>query len=141
MINSVISAVTKQLGTTFGEGYKYYTESVEQGFKTPCFTVGMLLPTQRSTSAVLYERTMPIIVHYFTDSKTNVNNECYAKSEEIIECLEYLPFEDTILRGESISSQITDGVLQIFITYRFTTKRVVQIEDAIETLESNITQA
>ena len=138
MVNSILNAVTKQLGTTFGNSYHYYVENVEQGLIKPCFTVDMLTPLQRSKSPVLYDRTMPIVVHFFSDSNENLKNDCYDKSEKIIECLEYLPFKDTKLRGEDISCQITDGVLQIFITYKFTTKRVTEVEDAIEALETNI---
>jgi hypothetical protein len=72
---------------------------------------------------------MPLVVHYFSDSKTNLKSDCYSMAEIVIEHLEYLPFENSLLRGEDISWQITDGVLQIFVTYRFTTKRVEEITE------------
>lgn len=139
MVESLLNAVTKQLGTTFGNKYRYYVEDIEQNLTKPCFTVDMLLPTQRSKSPVLYDRTMPIVVHYFSDSKTNLKQDCYSMGERIVECLEYLPFKETLIRGEDISWHIVDDVLQIFITYRFTTKRVTETEESIETLENNIT--
>ena len=121
MVNSMLDAVTKQLGTTFGLNYRYYVENVEQGLQKPCFTIDALLPTERSKSPILYDRTIPIVVHYFSDSKTNLKKDCYEMAERTLECLEYIPYEKTILRGEDISWQIVDDVLQIFITYRFTT--------------------
>lgn len=139
MVNSILNAVTKQLGTTFGDSYRYYVEDVEQDLKKPCFTVDMLLPLQRSKSPVLYDRTMPIVVHYFSDSEKDLKNKCYAMGEQVVECLEYLPFKGTTLRGEDISWQIVDDVLQIFITYKFTTTNVTETEDTVEGLESNIT--
>ena len=141
MVTSILNAVTKQLGTTFGKSHRYYVEGVEQDFRKPCFTVDMLLPVQRSKSPVLYDRTMPIIVHYFSDSKTDLKNKCYAMAEQVVECLEYLPFKGTTIRGEDISWQITDDVLQIFITYRFTTTKVTETVDAVEKLESTIIHA
>lgn len=117
----MLDAVTKQLGTTFGLNYRYYVENVEQGLQKPCFTIDALLPTERSKSPILYDRTIPIVVHYFSDSKTNLKKDCYEMAERTLECLEYIPYEKTILRGEDISWQIVDDVLQIFITYRFTT--------------------
>ena len=45
MVNSILNAVTKQLGTTFGNGYHYYVEDVEQGLTEPCFTVDLLIPS------------------------------------------------------------------------------------------------
>lgn len=139
MVNSILNAVTKQLGTTFGDKYHYYVENVEQGLSKPCFTVDMIIPLQRSKSPVLYDRTMPIVVHYFSDSKTTLKSDCYDKGEKIVECLEYLPFKGTKLRGEDISWQMTEDVLQVFITYKFTTKLVTDVEDTIDTLETNFT--
>lgn len=126
MITKILNAVTRQLGTTFGLGYHYYVENVEQNLTTPCFTVDMLIPIQRSKSPVLYDRTMPIVIHYFSNSKTNLKNDCYTMSEQIVECLEYLPFEGGLIRGEDISWQLVDDVLQLFITYRFTTRKATE---------------
>lgn len=153
MVNLFLNAVTKQLGTTFGDKYRYYVEDVEQGLKKPCFTVDLLIPLQRSKSPILYDRTMPIVIHYFSDSTHNLKNDCYAMGERIVECLEYLPIDkyllgrnslgdsigSTPLRGEDISYQIVDDVLQVFITYRFTTKKVVDMDEVPETLEASVT--
>ena len=121
MVNSFLTAVTTKLGSTFGTNYHYYVENVEQKLKTPCFTVDLLLPLQRSKSPVLYERTMPLVIHYFSDSKDSKKYDSYAMAEQIVECLELLPFENTLIRGEDISWQIVDDVLQVFVTYEFTT--------------------
>lgn len=138
MVNSFLNAVTKQLGTTFGTKYRYYVENVEQGLTKPCFTVDMLIPLQRSKSPILYDRTMPIVVHYFSDSINEIKKDCYGMAEQIVECLEYLPFNNTLVRGEDISWQMVDDVLQIFVTYEFTTQKVVEVEDAFETLGTTV---
>lgn len=156
MVNTILDAITKRLGTTFGKSYHYYVEDVEQGLKKPCFTVDVLIPLQRSKSPVLYDRTMPIIIHYFSDSETNLKKDCYSVGERAVECLEYLPIDrfklnednlggdrlgGALLRGEDISYQIVDNVLQIFVTYRFTTELVREIEDAPETLEAQVSHS
>lgn len=138
MVNAVLNAVTKQLGTTFGNTNRYYVEDVEQMLETPCFNIALLLPLQRSRSPVLYDRKFPIVIHWFSDSKNNIKKECYEMAEQVVECLEYLPFKDTLLRGEDISWQIVDDVLQIFITYSFTTKLVTPVEETPEELSTNI---
>lgn len=138
MVNSFLSAVTKQLGTTFGTKYRYYVENVEQGLTKPCFTVDTLIPLQRSKSPILYDRTMPIVVHYFSDSVNEIKKDCYGMAEQIVECLEYLPFNNTLIRGEDISWQIVEDVLQIFITYKFTTQKVVEVDDNFESLETDV---
>ena len=140
MVNSFLNAVTKQLGTTFGTSYRYYVENVKQNLTTPCFTVDLLTPMERSKSPVLYDRTMPLVVHYFSDSKTNLKQDCYSMAERVLECLEYLPYQSSVLRGENISWQIVDDVLQIFITYKFTTIRVEEIAENMEDLHETITR-
>lgn len=129
MVNNLLNAVTKQLGTTFGTMYHYYVEDVKQDLTEPCFTVDCLIPLMRSKSPVLYNRTFPLVIHYFTDNKTNLKKDCYNIGEQLVECLEYIPYEDTILRGEDISWQIVDDVLQVFVTYKFTTEKVKTDED------------
>ena len=139
MVNSILNAVTKQLGTTFGKSYHYYVENVEQGLTKPCFTVDLLVPLQRSKSSVLYDRTMPLVIHYFSDSEKDIKKQLYAMGENVVECLEYLPFNNTTLRGEDISWQIVDDVLQVFVTYRFTTRRAVGADVSMEEYEEDIT--
>lgn len=140
MVNSLLNAVTKQLGTTFGANYRYYVENVEQNLTKPCFTVDMLMPMERSKSPILYDRTMPLVVHYFSGSKTNLKQDCYNIAERVLECLEYLPYEQTIIRGEDISWQITDDVLQIFITYRFTTVMSKETAENMDEIVETITR-
>ena len=140
MVNTLFNAVTKQLGTTFGLDYSYYVENVEQGLTKPCFTIDTITLTERSKAFKLYDRTFPLVIHYFSDSKNELKKDCYSMAERVLECLEYIPFEDTILRGEDISWQITDGVLQIFITYRFTTVMSQETEDNMESILENVTR-
>ena len=132
MVNSTLDAVTTQLGKTFGTNYRYYVEDVKQNLTAPCFTIDVLAPTERSKSPVLYDRMMPLVIHYFSDSKTNLKKDCYNIAERTVECLEYLPFLGTLLRGEDISWQMVDDVLQIFITYKFTTITVKPREENME---------
>lgn len=135
MVNKVLNAITVQLHSTFGDSYKYYVENVEQNLTKPCFTIDTIIPLQRSKSPVLYDRTMPMVIHYFTEDKKDTKTDCYAKAEQIVECLEYLPFESTILRGENISWQIVDEVLQVFVTYKFTTAKVINPVDKMAILD------
>lgn len=136
MVNDILDAISIQLHATFGSDYRYYVENAEQNITKPCFTIDTIVPLQRSKSPVLYTRTMPIVVHYFTDDKKDTKINSYAMAEQVVECLEYLPFKNTILRGENISWQMVDDVLQIFITYRFTTVKTTPAEDDMEFIET-----
>ena len=137
MVNDLLDAVTKQLGTKFGTTYHYYVENVEQGLVKPCFTVDMVMPLERSRSAILYDRTMPMVVHYFGNNSISNKKDCYGIAEDLVACLEYIPFKNTIIRGENISWQLVEDVLQVFVTYKFITKADVPFEAAMEDLEQN----
>ena len=134
MVDEFLNAVTTQLGTTFGANYHYYVENVEQGLIKPCFTVDMISPLQRSRSPILYHRTRPLVVHYFNKDKKKIKKDCYKIAEKIVECLEYIPFKNTLIRGENISWHMIEDVLQVFITYKFQTKTDVPFETAMEDL-------
>lgn len=141
MVNTILDSVTIQLGKTFGTDYHYYVENVKQGLQTPCFTIDMLQPLERSRSAILYNRTMPIVVHYFNDKQETLKKDCYAVAEQITECLEYLPVDDFLIRGENMKWHIVDDVLQVFVTYRFITRDGSLSEPAMDTLDSPIVKS
>lgn len=133
----MLKGISTQLYDIFGADYKYYVENVEQQLSEPCFTMEALTPLQRSRSRVLYDRTIPVVVHYFSNEKETTKQDCYNKAELIVETLEYIPFHGSLLRGENISYQLVDDVLQVFVTYRFITKKLTSNEDGMETLTVN----
>ncbi len=136
MVNDILNAVTTQLGNNFGTNYKYYVENVEQKLSKPCFTIDMVVPLQRAKSPLLYDRTMPMVVHYFAKDKQDTKKECYSIAEQLNETLEYLPFKGSTLRGEDMNWSIVDGVLQFFVTYKFTTRKVTNEEIRMELLNT-----
>lgn len=140
MVNEMLSGISNQLYDTFGADYKYYVEDVEQKLSKPCFTIDSLTSTQRSRSRLLYDRTIPVVVHYFTSEKELTKKDCYEKAELIVEALEYVPFHGALIRGEDISWKIVeDEVLQVFVTYKFITKKTTSNEDDMEELvQTNI---
>jgi len=138
MVNTILDAVTKHLGNTFGNKYRYYVEDVQQGFRTPAFVVGMITPMERSRNARLYDRTMPLVIHYFSDSENELKKDCYSMAEKIIECLEYLPVDDSLLRGERLNWQIAENVLEVFVTYKFMSIKDSNIEDSMDSYKHNI---
>lgn len=141
MVNEILDAVTKQLGKTFGNSYHYYVEDVQQNLTLPAFTVDMLIPLERSKSPVLYDRTMPLVVHYFSDKQSSPKRDCYNIAERVLECLEYIPYENSMLRGENLSWEIVDDVLQIFVTYKFTTIMSKETEENMEDILDNVVRA
>ena len=121
MVNDLLNAITMRLHSTFGDGYKYYLEDVKQGLSKPCFTIDTISSRKRSTSPILYDRTVLMVVYYFHDDKSELKEASYAVAERVSECLEYLPMLGKLLRGYDISWRLVEeDVIAIFVTYRFT---------------------
>lgn len=134
MVNTVLDSISKALYATFGNAYRYYVEDIEQNVKLPCFTLGVLNPLSRSVNRKDYYRTVPCVIHFFTNDKANLTKTCYSIGEQTLECLEYLNIDGHLVRAEDMSYTIVDDVLQIFLTYRFWTEKT-ETFDTMEGLE------
>ena len=130
MVNKFLDAITIALYNKFGDLYTFYIEEVEQNFDKPCCIVGTLNPLIRSVSSTRYYRTIPIVIHFFTEKENTIDakKDNHNKAEGLIEALEYLKLDNLLFRGENMEYEIVDGVLQFFITYNFyTTTEIEQI--------------
>lgn len=127
MVNKFLDGITVALYDAFGDDYHYYVEDVKQHLATPCFTVDVLNPLSRAFKVNNYQyyRTMPCVIHSFTDNAETTKHELYGIGEKVVEALEYIVIDGRIIRGEDMSFQIVeDDVLEVFITYRFYTETV-----------------
>lgn len=123
MVNETLNSISKALYTTFGNTYHYYVEDIEQNAKLPCFTIGVLNPLNRSVNRKDYYRTVPCVIHYFSNDKQLHIADCYSIGEQVLECLEYLEIGGRTVRAEDMSYTMVDDVLQVFLTYRFWTEK------------------
>jgi hypothetical protein len=123
VVNSVLNSISKALYTEFGDTHHYYVEDVEQNSQLPCFTIDVLNPLSRSVNHKDYYRTVPIVIHYFTDNKTSTRKHSLGVGEQVLECLEYLEIDGHLVRAEGMSYHFVDDVLQVFLTYRFWTEK------------------
>lgn len=121
MVARLFDDITRAMFKEFGDGYRYYLEEIEQNSKKPCFSIGALNPIIESRSLKRYNRIIPIVIHYFTDkdNTSDAKKDCYAIADRLWQNLEYLNFNDCLIRGEDMSWELVDGVLQFFITYSF----------------------
>ena len=132
MVNDIFDWITIALYDKFGENYTYYVEEVEQGASRPCFVVGALNPIIKRTNPVRYDRVFPIAIHYFSDkdNASQIKRDCYDVAEKLVEALEEIRSTDKefLVRGYDISWEITENVLQFFITYRFYVYKVEYVD-------------
>lgn len=129
MINTVLNSITRTLHATFGDSYHYYVEDIEQNLETPCFIIQVLNPMNRSVNKKDYYRTVPCVLHYFSDKPHNMKKDSFVMAERVLESIEYIEIDGQLVRGEDMEYTINDDVLQIFITYSFWTERVEEVMD------------
>ena len=118
MVNAIVLGIAQKIRTVFNESeYSLYTENVEQGFNEPCFFVQLTSHTQKQRLANRYKETYCFEVIYYPSEGGNKNQECLTVAEGLDELLEYISAEGDLLRGTSLSSKITDGVLHFYVEY------------------------
>lgn len=123
-VSDVINTITKTLHNEFGNDFKYYVEIIPQNSNKPCFVVSTLLDLINAKSPVLYDRTIPIIIHYFTNANKSILDN-FNVAERLWDCLEYITNDEIILRGRDISWEIVENVLQFSITYKFKIRKII----------------
>jgi hypothetical protein len=127
VVNSVLNSISKALYTVFGDSHHYYVEDIEQNAVFPCFTLNALNPLVRSVNRKDYYRTVPCVIHYFSNEKTFTRKHALDVGEKVLECLEYLDIDGHLIRAEDMSYNFVDDVLQVFLTYRFWTEKPEEI--------------
>ena len=116
MIQSIIDAISIAINAEFGDPYEIYTESVEQGFEEPCFSILCLNPAITQMVGKRYFRSNQFCIHYFPES-SDERAECHAVAERLIGALEYITVDGDLCRGTGMHHEVTDGVLSFFVNY------------------------
>ena len=143
MLNQIIEAISTAIHTEFGDGYKCYMESVEQGLDEPCFLIQCLNPAHEQFLNRRYFRQNHFVIQYFPQSKTEYQREINDVAERLYECLEYITLYDEIaeanenkpIRGSEMHFDTVDGVLTFMVDFNCFVIRA-ESNEAMETMES-----
>ena len=125
MTNEIIRAVSIALNAEFGDDYKIYGEEIKQGLKEPCFFVQCLEPTTELFIGRRYEKTTPLCIQYFPQSRRTPETECNEVAERLMWCLEYITMDGKPYRGTKMKYSIEDDVLNFFVNFDFFVRKVV----------------
>ena len=113
MINTT-QEIIDRLRTAFSpEQYDIYTESIEQGFSAPCFSIRQLRADVTPYPSGLHEIVQHMDVRFFP-SDGRPQEQC----REVAQTLTLLLRRTESLRGSNLSWEITDEVLHFFADYR-----------------------
>ena len=138
MINKIIDGISISLNAEFGENYKIYTESIEQGLKEPCFSIICVNPTNELFRGKKYFRKNLFCIQYFPKGEDK-RSECMDVLERMFDCLEVIKIGEDLQRGTSMQGEVADEVLNFFVNYDMFVYKV-ESTDAMETmdLKSNV---
>ena len=139
MINKIIDGISISLNAEFGDNYKIYTESIEQGLKEPCFSIICVNPTNELFRGKKYFRKNLFCIQYFPSRKDEKYAECMDVLERMFDCLEVIKIGEDLQRGTSMHGEVVDEVLNFFVNYDMFVYKV-ESTDAMETmdLKSNV---
>ena len=133
MITAIIDALSIAINAEFGENYEIYTESVEQGFSEPCFSILCLNPSVSQKLGKRYFRTNQFCIHYFPSSEEE-RTECHSVAERLFGALEYITVTGDLCRGTNMHYEISDDVLLFFVNYDLFVRKDEASEPVMEIL-------
>lgn len=133
MINKIIDGISISLNAEFGDDYKIYTESIEQGLKEPCFSIICVNPTNELFRGKRYFRQNLFCIRYFPSKKDEKYAECMEVMERMFDCLEIIKVLSDPQRGTKMHGEMVDDVLHFFVNYDMFVYKV-ENTDAMETL-------
>lgn len=131
MVNDIVLGIAEKVRIVYAqEDYKLYTESIEQGFKEPCFFVQLITQEQTQRLGNRYKEVYSFDVIYFPSE--NGNEECHNVSEELYELLEYITVDGDLIRGINLNSRVQEKVLHFFVDYPISIVRERAVEENME---------
>lgn len=109
-----------------------YAAEVIEGFKRPCFFTQILMPTSSHETINRTFNRRIVIIHYFSENGTELENlMMYSRLEQIFGLK--LRVKNRMLNVENVRSDIADGVLQFKFDLDFYTR--IEREDEYELMQ------
>ena len=140
--DTVISAISVKLHSSFSPSPAIYKDQVEQGLVKPCFFVSCIKQTQERIAPNWFKRSASMEVRFHPTEGTNKYAQCRAIGEKLLEVLDSVDLPCTLINystlpcwGRNLEYKIRDEVLIFYVTYDFKVKKVVTAETAMAELE------
>lgn len=113
MINKIVMAVAERINACFVD-IRIYTEEVEQGFKTPCFSIIL-----KELGSEIYRGRRRRLgaeaeIHYYNGRKRENYNSMIA---ELIPALEYIYVDDFPIRPVKLRAEVKDNDMYITLSF------------------------
>lgn len=118
MINLIIKGITNAIHQKFGDNYDIYTEKVEQGLEEPCFFVYCINPNKDVFLGSRMKQNYQFAVQYIPKGP-NKKMEINSVFEKLNNAVRFIDVGNDKVMAMSISSNISDEVLTLSVTYAF----------------------
>ena len=135
--NDVVDGVSIKINELFGDEYKIHTNNVKQGLEMPCFFIKRLPSSKKKLIGNRYENTDNLVVHAMIEDSEDKEEKLNDIADKLYE-LEYITLlNNDMLKGYDMKTEISDGVLLFFVTYKYFTYKEIQKETEMENLTIN----
>lgn len=122
MINDVMYGISNAIYAEFGDGYKIYTESIEQGLEEPCFLITCIKPKGSQYLGRRYLREHLFMIQYFS-AGDEPRTECMDVQDRLYDALEFITVSGSLRNGTDMEGEVIDGVLNFQVNYKFFAER------------------
>lgn len=131
-INDILDGISIKINEVFDDEYTIYTNNVKQGLEVPCFFIKTLPSGRKKLIGNRYENEINLVIHFMLkDENLEKINDVSDKLYE----LEYITLlNGDIFRGYNMKTEISDGVLLFFITYKYFTYKEKAEEQNMQNL-------
>ncbi len=117
ILGEIVAGISRAINSEFGDKYKIYAESVEQGLEEPCFFIQSLTNDFKQELGNRYYWENLFCIQFFPEDLHNPSGECCDVSQRLFLCLEYIMIDGKPLRGIKMNCKIIDEVLNFFVNY------------------------
>lgn len=118
MIQEVINALSRRLNKEF-EGHTIYTESVEQGLKTPCFFIYCNNYADELYRGNRCRVSTDVVIEYVPDTEQKINKTANNVIEKLYEAAELVEVEGNFLRALNRNIENTEGGIIFNVKYEY----------------------
>lgn len=113
--DTIKSGICTALSEAFPDN-EIYTENVEQGLDSSCFSVVVVESSIKPYTKWRYLKSVTFCVHFFPSTDEPLS-EIDAIQDELQGVLEYITVDESLIMGRNMNATITDGVLAFLVTY------------------------
>ena len=119
-ITMIIDGIAKAFANMFPD-ITVYMDKVEQNMAVPAVFIKVNGFTETKVNGKYrYRDNIDFLIKYIPEDTNNATYECFNVLEDCSDIVEKIELETKdVLVGQGIESNVTDGILNIYVTYNF----------------------